>query len=75
MKTIKSKALIASLDSGLYGAKNFGESLALIFNENVKFDKFLIRKQVESIQSFPINTSTNARANRIKCFPPAKSMI
>lgn len=32
MKTIKSKALIASLDSGLYGAKNFGESLALIFN-------------------------------------------
>ena len=72
MKTIKSKALIASLDSGLYGAKNFGESLALIFNENVKFDKFLIRKQVESIQSFSNKYVHQRSCQPYKVFPTSK---
>jgi SagB-type dehydrogenase family enzyme len=72
MKTRKSKELIVALDSGLYGAKNFGESLALIFNENVKFDKFLIHKQVECIQSFSNKYVHQRSCQPYKVFPTCK---
>lgn len=72
MKTRKSKELIVTLDSGLYGPKNFKESLALTYNENVKFDKFLIHKQVESIQSFSNKYVHQRSCQPYKVFPTSK---
>ncbi len=72
MKTIRSREVIASLDSGLYGTKNFDESLALTFNENVKFDKFLIHKQVEGIQSFSNKYVHQRSCQPYKVFPTSK---
>lgn len=72
MKTTRSEALIASLDSGLYGPKNFKDSLALTFNENIKFDKFLIHKQVEGIQSFSNKYVHQRSCQPYKVFPTSK---
>lgn len=46
--------------------------MALIFNENVKFDKFLIRKQVESIQSFSNKYVHQRSCQPYKVFPTSK---
>lgn len=72
MKSIRSKELIMTLDSGLYGPKNFGGSLALTFNENVKFDKFLIHRQVESIQGFSNKYVHQRSCQPYKTFPTNK---
>jgi ABC-type multidrug transport system fused ATPase/permease subunit len=72
MKAKRPKELIVSLDSGLYGPKNLVESLALIFNENVKFDKFLIHKQVENIQGFSNKYVHQRSCQPYKVFPTNK---
>lgn len=47
--------IILENDTSLYGLKNLENSLSLSFQENIKFDRICIRKQIQDIQSFTTN--------------------
>ncbi len=73
MKTKIISEEIGRLDVSLYGPKNFKDSLALLFNENTKFDDFLIRKQIEGIQGFSNPYILDRASQPYKAYPTSKS--
>ncbi|MDR3143166.1 MAG: SagB/ThcOx family dehydrogenase [Tannerellaceae bacterium] len=72
MKTKIISEEIGRLDVSLYGPKNFKESLALLFNENTKFDDFLIRKQIAGIQGFSNPYILDRASQPYKAYPTCK---
>lgn len=72
MKTTTISEELGTIDVSLYGPKNFKESLALTFNENTKFDDFLIRKQINDIQAFSNPYILERASQPYKAYPTRK---
>lgn len=52
MITNEIKQQLARADQSLYGARNFNQSLAMLYHENSKMDQFRIRQLAETILTF-----------------------
>lgn len=62
----------ARLDKGSYGGKNFGQSLAILYQENSKMDRMLLRRHGEQIQQFDSDYFRQRSSQPYKVYAGAK---
>ncbi|MEL6135277.1 MAG: SagB family peptide dehydrogenase [Bacteroidota bacterium] len=65
---------VQSLDMGGYGTKNFNHSVAMLFQENIKFNVFSQRKLGANIGRFFTPYYTKRTSQPYKSFPGAKKI-
>ncbi|MEO1416767.1 MAG: SagB/ThcOx family dehydrogenase [Bacteroidota bacterium] len=65
---------VQSLDAGGYGTKNFNHSVAMLFQENIKFNKFSQRKLGVNIGKFFTPYYTKRTSQPYKSYPGSKKI-
>lgn len=66
------KAKVSQVDQSMYGEQNIESSIAALYHESSKFDKFTFRKQSESIQRFFSPYITQRAMQPYKCYTGSK---